>query len=136
MYLVKDKDGYYKDTSDTPNGEIKGRLSSHYPSECIGDHPCALHDTASNHPLSEAPLFWRSDKGLLERICAHGVGHPDYDSTKYLESIGKDPKDVHACDGCCVLLNPTRTCPTCKQEDLGDGEDYCINCFIKDVSVE
>lgn len=136
MYLIQDpKTGYYTDVSDSPKGEKLGILKSHPASDCLGDHHCAIHNTASDHPLSEAPMFWRQDSGLLERICAHGVGHPDFDSTQWLESVGRDSQSSHGCDGCCALLNPTRTCPSCKQEDLGMDEDYCIHCFIKDVSI-
>lgn len=136
MFLIQNPEtGYYTDVSDSPKGQKITTFSSHGPSSCVGDHPCAIHNTASDHPLSEAPLYWRSDIGLLERICGHGVGHPDFDSTKWLESVGEDSKSSHACDGCCALLNPTRTCPKCEQEDLGTDEDYCINCFIEEVSV-
>ncbi len=136
MYLLQDpKTGYYTVVSDSPKGETLGVFRSHGPSDCLGDHPCAIHNTASDHPLSEAPMFWREDIGLLERICGHGVGHPDFDSSKWLASVGQDPRDSHGCDGCCALLNPTRTCPSCGDEDLGTDEDYCLNCFIKDVSI-
>lgn len=136
MYLIQDpKTGYYTDVSDSPTGKKLAVFSAHSPSNCVGDHPCAIHNTASDHPLSEAPLYWRQDIGVLERICGHGVGHPDFDSIQYLASVGQDTGSSHGCDGCCALLNPTRTCPSCKQEDLGIDEDYCIHCFIKDVSI-
>lgn len=136
MYLIQNPDtGFYTDVAETPKGKKIATLRVHSPSDCLGDHPCAIHNTPSDHPLSEAPMFWRQDIGLLERICGHGVGHPDFDSTQWLESVGKDSHSSHACDGCCALLNPTRTCPSCHQEDLGVDEDYCIYCFIKDVSV-
>jgi hypothetical protein len=47
---------------------------------------------------------WRSS-GLLEWVCMHGVGHPVYSSTKYMDLLmGKGSKGswgVHTCDGCC-----------------------------------
>jgi hypothetical protein len=42
------------------------------------------------------PLHWRYDRGILERICPHGVGHPDPDD-KASASDG-----IHGCDGCCA----------------------------------
>jgi hypothetical protein len=48
-----------------------------------------------------APLFWDDRKRILERICSHGIGHPDKDAAEYLESIGKGHENVHNCDGCC-----------------------------------
>lgn len=68
--------------------------------DCSG-HGCAIHNTPSNHALKDAPMNWRQDRNILERICKHGVGHPDYDSAVYLESIGRDYQNVHGCDGCC-----------------------------------
>jgi hypothetical protein len=44
----------------------------------------------------------------MERICPHGVGHPDPDDLAYRISIakkmGKDTKylGIHGCDGCCT----------------------------------
>jgi len=62
---------------------------------------CAIHDRPSDHSLASALLNWRDDRGILERICKHGVGHPDHDSALYLESIGQGVQNVHGCDGCC-----------------------------------
>lgn len=33
----------------------------------------------------------------MERICPHGVGHPDPDDT--------NPDTVHGCDGCCAQVD-------------------------------
>jgi len=47
------------------------------------------------------PQNWRDDKGVMERICPHGVGHPDPDDVVYLIKIGREYLTVHGCDGCC-----------------------------------
>ena len=70
----------------------------HDPSACEG-RGCAIHNHPSDHPLKDAPLNWRTDRGILERICKHGVGHPDLDAALYLASIGKGVENVH---GCCA----------------------------------
>lgn len=44
------------------------------------------------------PQNWRSDRGIMERICEHGVGHPDPDDPK----AGNKYEAVHGCDGCCA----------------------------------
>lgn len=77
-------------------------LNTHDPSLCA-DRGCAIHNHPSDHPLKNAPLNWRDDRGILERICVHGVGHPDADSAEYLRSIGRAYENVHGCDGCCVM---------------------------------
>lgn len=43
--------------------------------------------------MLEWPLNWRGDRGLIERRCPHGIGHPDPDT------VGDT---VHGCDGCCT----------------------------------
>lgn len=60
-------------------------------------------DKPSQHPLSDARLNLRDDRyGLMERICRHGVGHPDPDSVDFLERVtGETHWGVHGCDGCC-----------------------------------
>lgn len=35
--------------------------------------------------------------GLVEDTCSHGVGHPNKESLKEMDSI----YGVHGCDGCC-----------------------------------
>jgi hypothetical protein len=73
----------------------------HKEGTCAGQY-CSIHNP-SDHPLKDARLNWRSDTGVMERICAHGVGHPDPDHMAYVTSISKDNKwqAVHSCDGCC-----------------------------------
>lgn len=81
-----------------------GILSTHAPEQCADrDYGCAIHNRPSDHPLADAPLVWRNDTGVLERICEHGVGHPDHDSALYNEETGNRHLNVHGCDGCCLL---------------------------------
>lgn len=47
---------------------------------------------------------YRTDRGLMERICCHGVGHPDPDSVSFGLKFGKDIS-IHGCDGCCSPPN-------------------------------
>lgn len=64
---------------------------------CIGEF-CVIHKW-SNHAMVNFPQFWRDDKKMMERICPHGVGHPDPDEPR-LDIAGRG---IHACDGCCGL---------------------------------
>lgn len=63
---------------------------------------CAIHNP-SYHPLSDAKQFMREDKGyLIERICEHGIGHPDPDSASFMARNGWGKGIwIHGCDGCC-----------------------------------
>lgn len=72
-----------------------GRVLHHHSlSACVP--PCLLH-APSGHHMVEWPLNWRSDRYLMERICPHGVGHPDPDD--------KNEDTVHGCCGygCCAI---------------------------------
>jgi hypothetical protein len=48
------------------------------------------------------PQNWRGDKGMMERFCPHGVGHPDPDDLKVMTREGYG---IHGCDGCCAPPN-------------------------------
>lgn len=67
--------------------------------------PCALH-APSDHHMVTWPLHWRGDRLILERICEHGVGHPDPDDAAYRRRFTPGNGDsVHGCDGCCATPN-------------------------------
>lgn len=77
----------------------------HRADQCAG-RPCAIH-SLTDHPMREFPLSWRqSGMGDIkpphfERICPHGIGHPDPDDMTYWASHGMESMAVHGCDGCC-----------------------------------
>lgn len=72
----------------------------HDSSSCDPDRPCVVH-RRTQHALSDRRLLWRSDRGIFERICVHGVGHPDPDQFEYWRRTGRSYEAVHGCDGCC-----------------------------------
>ncbi len=76
----------------------------HSPEVCEGQW-CPLHNPSPHHMVAW-PLHLRVDRSpLLERICSHGVGHPDPDSADYLDRVAPQGAwDVHGCDGCCCDL--------------------------------
>ena len=70
----------------------------HLPSQCKGQ-VCSIHNLSA-HSMRTFPQHWRSDRKIMERICPHGVGHPDPDDYK----VRLYPAEgVHGCDGCCSL---------------------------------
>lgn len=71
----------------------------HPPMLCAGEN-CAIH-RPSRHSMNSFPTHWRSDRGIVERICPHGVGHPDPDDIAYKATLGVDIT-LHGCDGCCA----------------------------------
>jgi hypothetical protein len=77
-------------------------LLVHRAEYCQGRN-CSIHNP-SDHPLRVAPHVWRSDRGLMERECEHGIGHPDPDDLAFKKRIGNPDVPslaVHGCDGCC-----------------------------------
>ena len=50
-------------------------------------------------------LHWRGDRGIFERICQHGVGHPDPDQFEFWRVTGQEWQGVHGCDMCCHRLD-------------------------------
>ena len=77
--------------------------SLHDPTECEG-RPCPVHHP-THHRMWRWPRLWRWDRGLLERVCEHGVGHPDPDHLASVRArFGEAAAEVeggHGCDGCC-----------------------------------
>ena len=49
---------------------------------------------------------WRQDILVMERVCPHGVGHPDPDHLAFTErefgELFARIESVHECDGCCA----------------------------------
>jgi hypothetical protein len=95
------------DVIGTGTGQI---MQLHPARECLS--PCPVH-SPSTHPLAGAALHWRSDRRMWERICEHGVGHPDPDDLGYKRQTMMPAVyrmyafETHGCDGCCdpgVLL--------------------------------
>lgn len=75
--------------------------STHSESVCKGE-PCTIHNR-SDHHMRSFPQHWRADRGIMERMCPHGIGHPDPDDPK----TSNPAEAVHGCDGCC-FTSPTR----------------------------
>jgi hypothetical protein len=59
---------------------------------------CCIHNPTDHHMITWRQN-WRGDKGMMERLCPHGVGHPDPDDLKVRTTRWAG---VHGCDGCCA----------------------------------
>lgn len=71
------------------SGQIVSNV--HPRGSCMGEH-CVIH-RPSEHHMRDWASHYRQDRAMLERICPHGVGHPDPDH------VGDA---THGCDGCCA----------------------------------
>ena len=102
-FTRKKNDEFRVQATDPFWGVLIGEVSLgnvHRRVECAG-RPCVIH-TPSDHHMRTWPLVWRADKGVMERTCPHGVGHPDPDELAYLRTIGAEARSIHGCDGCCA----------------------------------
>lgn len=68
-------------------------ITVHNAYNCAVD-PCPIH-APSDHHMRDWPTHWRADRRIMERICPHGIGHPDPDCMNAIMD------NVHGCDGCC-----------------------------------
>jgi hypothetical protein len=79
-------------------------VNTHDPVLCEG-RACVIHNPSA-HYMADFPTHWRADRGIMERICPHGVGHPDPDDMAFIRSTRGDDaasaEGVHGCDGCCT----------------------------------
>jgi hypothetical protein len=77
------------------------QIRTHNKGECKGRH-CVIHNP-SDHALRGWPRSWRTDINRMERVCPHGVGHPDPDEVAYrYNQLGQKNAGTHGCDGCCA----------------------------------
>jgi len=78
-------------------------INVHSETGCNG-HPCCIHHP-SDHSMKDFPMNWRGDRGIMERICPHGIGHPDPDDNAFIRRTRgdkiADAEGIHGCDGCC-----------------------------------
>ena len=92
------------DNPPTTPKELRDRI--HLPSVCK-KQPCPFHNP-SQHKMRDWPRHIRTDAfkwPLVERICKHGVGHPDPDSASWLTMTKGGDWYAHGCDGCCAKDN-------------------------------
>lgn len=74
-------------------------VNVHDAARCAGEF-CVMHNP-SDHHMRDWPTNWRGDRGLVERLCPHGIGHPDPDDLEFHLRNGREWQGVHGCDGCC-----------------------------------
>jgi hypothetical protein len=89
------------DTYELTGGQVVYNV--HPPTGCLGG-PCAIHNP-TRHPMIDWPQNWRDDRKLMERICPHGIGHPDPDHVTFVTYRAGAQfaawQGTHGCDGCC-----------------------------------
>lgn len=100
----------------------KATLRVHTRARCAGER-CCIHNP-SDHAAKSWPQNWRADRGIMERLCRHGVGHPDPD-----DLIVKARPDAaqHGCDGCCRFSEDGMELVWESLEQMARGEGVVIS---------
>ncbi len=104
-------DGPLSDILPKPVRLVGGQVvQAHHPERCADTPPCCVHNP-SDHHMASWRQHWRnaghlfSISDVMERICPHGIGHPDPDHIEYIRTALGDRaagvEGVHGCDGCC-----------------------------------
>lgn len=76
-------------------------LDTHPQSADCERYGCPIH-SPSQHHMRDWPTHWRGDRQLMERICPHGVGHPDPDHIGWVRRTrGEGTALVESVHGCC-----------------------------------
>lgn len=70
---------------------------------------CVVHNPTSGAAANRHhwPYNWREDHGLMERVCPHGIGHPDPDAAAYNTRHGREYENIHGCCGCPCGKDPS-----------------------------
>lgn len=78
-----------------------GLVLTHQFHVCRDTGPCAIHDPSQHH-MRHLPVFYRSDRYIVERCCAHGVHHPDPDQVGFWQqTLSEDEASAQTIHGCC-----------------------------------
>lgn len=87
------------------NAAQSARLLNVHSRKLCDGQVCCIHNRSA-HTMRRFKQIWRDDRSLMERVCPHGVGHPDPDHLAYIASLrGSEyaqEEAIHGCDGCCA----------------------------------
>lgn len=82
-----------------------GNLVNVHPAEACAGRCCCIHNPSGHH-MADWPMVWRGDRGLMERLCECGIGHPDPDHLEFIRTTQGDEaveaEAIHGCCGCCA----------------------------------
>lgn len=62
---------------------------------------CVIHNRSLHH-MRGWYATWNEDLKRVDRLCPHGLDHPDPDQFPFWEERGLSFLAIHDCDGCCA----------------------------------
>lgn len=98
MKLQKRKNWTYDKLTDD-----SGKVWVVHKADVCAGQACAIHNP-SDHAMKDMRMVLREDPfkyAMPERVCPHGIGHPDPDSVAWYAQRGTHGMGLHGCDGCC-----------------------------------
>lgn len=78
---------------------VLGLVNVHEPRLCTG-RACTIHNPSGHH-MDAWPMMWHQEARSFERLCPHGLSHPDPDQFAYWSAAGLMFRACHPCDQCC-----------------------------------
>lgn len=92
-----DIDKYLQEFAESMRAIPIDDLFTHPEWACTGQ-VCCVHNP-TDHVMKDFKQVWRPDRRIIERVCEHGVGHPDPDDFNIRNML---TDSIHGCDGCCA----------------------------------
>lgn len=97
-------DGYWDGGRGYCTGTGQWLDNVHMPSDDCRVYGCVIHHTRV-HPMRGFRTHWRGDRGIMERMCPHMVGHPDPQDLNFIRRTrGADAASMESIHGCCEGL--------------------------------
>lgn len=91
-------------THSPQEAEVLSQITAVHETSTICEVACVIHNP-SDGEHRKLSLLWRPERKIFERICKHGVGHPDPDQYPYWRTLDHNRftvwDGIHGCDGCC-----------------------------------
>lgn len=87
------------ETYTTDSGQLMLDVHANSP-ECQ-EHGCPIHNP-SDRAVAIGTTHYNTERQRMDRVCEHGLAHPDPDSQDWRERHFGDRDDEHDCDGCCA----------------------------------
>lgn len=94
-------DGFFDENENTYYTGTGQILAGCHQWEEACEDGCVIHKQL-DHPMKGQRTHWRGDRQMMERICRHGIGHPDPFQVKYWQrTLTPEQVAVEMVHGCC-----------------------------------
>lgn len=81
--------------------EIFAGLKNVHDKDFCAGQICVMHNPI-NGDFRRLLLVWENNVKRYERVCEHGVTHPDPSQFAFWRATGQEQLGTHPCDRCCL----------------------------------